>query len=151
MACNPPGHPAATPRPTGTFPRQHGDERKTVGNLVGPALSAAGGRVDLVVSAIRDDNPTAPVQVVDCGSHVYVLAPRCLLATERSLRWHLGPRFGLCALEAIVVSSVGLMRRTAEAITWAPDPALPGDWTDPGDVVGDPTGTTSTSLRSASV
>ena len=122
-----------------------------MGNLVGPALSAAGGRVDLVVSAIRDDNPAAPVQVVDCGSHVYVLAPRCLLATERSLRWHLGPRFGLCALEAIVVSSVGLMRRTAEAITWAPDHALPGDWTDPGDVVGDPPGTTSTSLRSASV
>ena len=123
-----------------------------MGNLVGPALSAAGGRVGLVVSAIRDDNPAAPVQVVDCGSHVYVLAPRCLLATERSLHWHLGPRFGLCALEAIVVSSVGHMHRTAEAITWSPDPALPRDgWTDPGDAVGRPTGTTSPSLRSASV
>jgi hypothetical protein len=104
------------------------------------------------VSAIRDDNPAALVRVVDCGSHVYVLAPRCLLATEQSLHWHLGPRFGLCALEAIVVSSVGHMHRTAEAITWAPDPAVPGDgWTDPGDVVGRPTGTTSTPLRSASV
>jgi hypothetical protein len=123
-----------------------------VGNLVGPALSAAGGRVGLVVSAIRDDNPAVPVQVVDCGSHVYVLAPLCLLATERSLHWHLGLRFGLCALEAMVVSSVGHMHRTAEAITWAPDPALPGGgWTDPGDVVGRQIGTTSIPSRSASV
>jgi hypothetical protein len=93
---------------------------------------------------MRDDNPAAPVQVVDLGSHVYVLAPHCLLATRRSLHWHLGPGFGLCALEAIVISSVGRMHRTAEAITWAPDPALPGDdRTDPR--------TTSSSWRSASV
>jgi hypothetical protein len=108
--------------------------------------------VDLVVSAMRDDNPAAPVQVVDRGSHVYVLAPRCLLATRRSLHWHLGPGFGLCALEAIVVSSVGRMHRTPEAITWAPDPALPGDgWTSPGEELGRWIGTTSTSWRSASV
>ena len=105
-----------------------------MGNLVGPALSAAGGRVGLVVSALRDDNADAPVEVVDCGSHVYVLAPHQLLATATSLRWHLGSAFGLCALESIVLDSVGRMHRSADAITWRPDRSLPRDRrTDPGD------------------
>lgn len=123
-----------------------------MGNLVGPALSAAGGRVGLVVSAIRDDNTGAPVQVVDCGSHVYVLAPHHLLATAISLRWHLGPAFGLCALESIVLGSVGRMHRTGGAITWRPDTSLPRDrCTDPGDRTARAGPTTSAWPRSASV
>lgn len=123
-----------------------------MGHPVGPALSAAGGRVGLVVSAIRDDNATGPVQVVDCGSHVYVLAPRRLRASARTLRWHLGPQFGLCALEAMVLHSVGCMHRTADAITWDADPALPHDGrSSPGDLVRHLAGPTPRPWRSASV
>lgn len=123
-----------------------------MGNLVGPALSAAGGRVGHVVSAIRDDNAGAPVRVVDCGGHVYVLAPRQLLVSARSLHWHLGPGFGLCALEAIVLTSVGCMHRSADTIRWEPDPTLlAGRWTDPGDRAVRPAGATPAPWRSASV
>ena len=89
-----------------------------MGNLVGPALAAAGGRVALVVSAIRDDNPGPGLEVVDSGSYLLVLAPHVLRATTKSLRWHLGRGFGLGELEAMVLASVGCMQRSGHAITW---------------------------------
>ncbi|OLT14698.1 hypothetical protein BJF78_17685 [Pseudonocardia sp. CNS-139] len=72
----------------------------------------------LVVSALRDDNPGPGLQVLDSGDVMLVLAPDLLRATAASLRWHLGPRFGLADLEAMVLASSGTVRRTGDTITW---------------------------------
>ncbi|MHA6795650.1 MmoB/DmpM family protein [Pseudonocardia bannensis] len=87
-------------------------------NAVGPVLMICGGRVDLVVSAIRDDNPEIALQVVEGDRQVRVLAPYFLRVTRMSLQWHLGPRFELDSLESMIVTSAGCMRRTSEEITW---------------------------------
>jgi toluene monooxygenase system protein D len=91
-------------------------------DLVGPVLKAWGGRVDLVVSAIRDDNPGARLDVVDCGPNVRVQASRFLRVSRATLQWHLGRAFDIRALESMVVSSVGRMTATCEEISWDSEP-----------------------------
>lgn len=91
--------------------------RQVTGDDIGIVLQAAGGRVDLVVAAIRDDNPDVDLHVVDDGDLVEVSACRRLRMTGRSLRWHTGRDLGTPAIRAMIVSFHGTMTTSADCLT----------------------------------
>ncbi|MCO1653873.1 MmoB/DmpM family protein [Pseudonocardia humida] len=90
-------------------PRRTGDDVSIV-------LRAGGGRVDLVIAAIRDDNPDVELHVVDHGDLVDVSACRRLLLTVRSLRWQTGWDLGAHDVWAMIVSFRGTMTATADRV-----------------------------------
>jgi CHAD domain-containing protein len=96
-----------TPRPTG--------------DDIGIVLRAGGGRVDLVVAAIRDDNPGVDLRVVDHGDLVEVSSRHRLRLTARSLRWQTGWELGAHDVWAMVASFRGTMTATADCVTVVPD------------------------------
>jgi hypothetical protein len=102
-------HRAADPTPRAT------------GDDIGIALRAAGGRVDLVVAAIRDDNPDVELHVVDHGDLVEVSARRRLRLTARSLRWQTGWDLGAHDVWAMIASFRGTMTATADCVTVTSD------------------------------
>jgi hypothetical protein len=85
---------------------------------VGPLLVVAGGRAILVVSAIRDDNPEAAIESIDYGARIQVHSPGFLRVTRATLQWHLGRRFTLESLEAMMLSSTGQMISLRSEIQW---------------------------------
>jgi hypothetical protein len=85
---------------------------------VGPVLKACGGRVDLIISAIRDDNPDVAVEVVDYGDCVRVRAPEFLRITKATLEWHLGRSFGMCWMKSIMASFDGHIEISSEEMAW---------------------------------
>lgn len=87
-------------------------------NAVGPVLRMCE-ELEAVIRAIVDDNPEQSVDVVDCGAYVRVHAPRSLRLTLASLRRHVGRRFALRQLEAIMPSFAGRIETTSEQITWS--------------------------------
>ena len=91
-------------------PRQTGDD-------IGIVLRAGGGRVDLVIAAIRDDNPDVELHVVDHGDLVEVSACRPLRLTARSLRWQTGWDLAAHDVWALIVSFHGTMTATADCVT----------------------------------
>ncbi len=98
-------HAAASPGP-----RPTGDD-------IGIVLRAGGGRVDLVVAALRDDNPDVDLHVVDHGDLVEVSTGRRLRLTGRSLRWQTGWDLGAPDVWAMIVSFRGTMTATADCMT----------------------------------
>ena len=80
-------------------------------------LRADGGRVDLAVAAIRDDNTDVALYVIDHGDVVEVRASRRLRVTERSLRWHIGRAFGTHDLRSMMVSFHGTLTATTDCVT----------------------------------
>ncbi|MHA6794341.1 MmoB/DmpM family protein [Pseudonocardia bannensis] len=95
-------------------------------NAVGPVLKIWGGRAELVVSAIRDDNPDVAVDVIDYGRHICVRAPDFLRVTRATIEWHLGRSFEMSSLDSIMVSFDGQITEFTDEITWhhptAPSP-----------------------------
>lgn len=87
----------------------------------GLVLHAGGGRVDLVVSAIRDDNPGSGLHVIDRGTTVEVRSMRALQVTATTLAWHVGRGFDTSTLQSMIVSTSGRVTATADRITVAPD------------------------------
>jgi 3-deoxy-D-manno-octulosonate 8-phosphate phosphatase KdsC-like HAD superfamily phosphatase len=87
-------------------------------DIVELVLAAAGGLVDVVISAIRDDNASADLQVIDRGASVSVRASRSLQITASTLRWHAGGRFGLPELTSMIVSSKGSLTATSQRLVW---------------------------------
>jgi MmoB/DmpM family protein len=90
---------------------------QVVGHDVGVVLRAGGGRVDLVVAAIRDDNPDADLHVIDHGDVVEVWAYRRLQLTGRSLRWHIDWDLGTHDLWSMIVSFHGTVTATGDCVT----------------------------------
>ena len=100
-------------------------------------LGAGGGRVDLVLAALRDDNPGPGLSVVDRGYEVVVRAPERLSLTTATLSWHLGPGFGLAQVRSLIVSFVGTLEVGRDELLWsAPgEPVIGGPrrfWGNPG-------------------
>ncbi len=93
-------------------------------------LAGEGGRVDLVISALRDDNPGSGLSVVDRGHDVAVRAPDRIVLTAATLMWHLGRGFDLRRLLRMVVSCVGRMEVGRDELVWTsrgvPDASGPG-------------------------
>jgi hypothetical protein len=83
----------------------------------GVVLRAGGGRVDLVVAAIRDDNPDADLHVIDHGDIVQVWAQHLLRLTARSLRWHVGWDLAAHDLWSMIVLFHGAVTATAHCVT----------------------------------
>ncbi len=90
---------------------------RVAGDDIGVVLRAGGGRVDLVVAAIRDDNSDVELYVIDHGDVVEVSAYRRLRVTERSLRWHIGWDFGTHDLRSMMVSFHGTLTATTDCVT----------------------------------
>jgi toluene monooxygenase system protein D len=86
-------------------------------NAVGPVLRMCD-EVELVISAIEDDNPDTEIEVIDRGSYVRVQAPGRLRVTEVSLQRHLGPSFELRSLEMMLSSFAGRIETTSDEINW---------------------------------
>ena len=84
---------------------------------IGVVLRADGGRVDLVLAAIRDDNTDVELCVIDHGDAVEVRAGRRLRVTEGSLQWHIGRAFGTHDLRSMMVSYHGTLTATTDCVT----------------------------------
>ena len=97
--------------------RDAGSNPSVTGDDISIVLRAGGGRVDLVVAAIRDDNTDVELSVVDRGDVVEVRACRMLQVTERSLRWHIGRDFGTHDLRSMMVASHGTLTATTDRVT----------------------------------
>lgn len=93
---------------------------------VGPVLRMCD-EVDLVINAIREDNPDADVEVVDRGAYVRVQADNYLLLTEATLQRHLGADFRIHSLEQMLTAFAGRIRTASDQIEWylAANPRVP--------------------------
>jgi toluene monooxygenase system protein D len=86
-------------------------------NPVGPILRMCD-EVDLVIEAIREDNPDSDVEVVDRGAYVRVQADNYLKVTEVTLQRHLGTGFKLHALEQMLTAFAGRIQTASDQIEW---------------------------------
>jgi toluene monooxygenase system protein D len=84
---------------------------------VGPILRMCD-EVELVVEAIRDDNPTREIEVVDRGAYVRVQADGYLRVTERSLQQHLGDSFDITSLQGMLTAFAGRINTGSDQIEW---------------------------------
>jgi hypothetical protein len=78
-------------------------------DLVDIVLRAAGGLVDHVLCAIRDDNSDVDLQVVDQGERVQIWARGVLQVTAGTLAWHAGHAVGVEELRSMIVSYRGTL------------------------------------------
>ena len=86
-------------------------------NPISVVLRADGGRVDLVVAAIRDDNADVELHVIDHGNLVEVRACRSLQVTAKTLQWHVGRNFGTHELQSMLLSCRGKLTATRYRVT----------------------------------
>lgn len=86
-------------------------------NPVGPILRMSD-EVELVIDAIRDDNPDREIEVIDRGAYVRVQADDYLLVTEESLQRHLGTDFRIRSLEAMLTAFAGRIETRSDQIEW---------------------------------
>lgn len=87
-------------------------------DAVGPVLRM-GEDVELVVQAIRDDNPGCEIEVVDHGAYVRVQASRSLRITLATLRGYLGASFQMRQLESMLSAFAGRITTASDEITWS--------------------------------
>lgn len=86
-------------------------------NAVGPVLRMCD-ELERVIAAIVEDNPDQTVDVVDYGSYVRVHGQSFLQVTLAALQRHIGARFELRQLEAMMPSFAGRIETTSDRITW---------------------------------
>ena len=86
-------------------------------NPVGPILRMSD-EVELVIDAIRDDNPDREIEVIDRGAYVRVQADGYLLVTEESLQRHLGSNFRIRSLEVMLTAFAGRIQTASDRIEW---------------------------------
>jgi toluene monooxygenase system protein D len=86
-------------------------------NPVGPVLRMCD-EADLVIEAIREDNPGADVEVIDRGAYIRVQADSYLRVTEATLQRHLGPGFKIHSLEQMLTAFAGRIRTASDQIEW---------------------------------
>jgi toluene monooxygenase system protein D len=95
-------------------------------NPVGPVLRMCD-EADLVIEAIREDNPGADVEVIDRGAYIRVQADGYLRVTEATLQRHLGPGFKIHSLEQMLAAFAGRIRTASDQVEWhlAASPRMP--------------------------
>lgn len=86
-------------------------------NPVGPVLRMCD-EVDLVIDAIREDNPGRDIEVIDRGAYIRVQAEDYLKVTEASLQRHLGTNFKISALEQMLTAFAGRILTSSDQIEW---------------------------------
>jgi len=86
-------------------------------NPVGPILRM-GDEVELVVEAIREDNPDTYVEVIDRGAYVRVQGEDYLRITEATLQRHLGSSFQIHSLEQMLTAFAGRIQTASDQIEW---------------------------------
>jgi toluene monooxygenase system protein D len=87
-------------------------------DAVGPVLRM-GEEVELVIQAIRDDNPERELDVVDQGAYVRVQAEGRLRVTLATLRRYLGASFQMRQLEGMLSAFAGRIVTGSEEISWS--------------------------------
>jgi toluene monooxygenase system protein D len=75
--------------------------------------------LEMVIEALRDDNPEREIEVVDQGAYVRVRAQARLRLTLPTLRRHLGPSFEMRKLEPMLAAFAGRITTTSDEITWS--------------------------------
>lgn len=95
-------------------------------NPVGPILRM-GDDVELVIDAIREDNPNTYIEVIDRGAYVRVQADNYLRITEATLQQHLGTGFQIRSLEQMLTAFAGRIQTASDQIEWhlAASPRVP--------------------------
>jgi toluene monooxygenase system protein D len=86
-------------------------------DAVGPVLRM-GEDVDLVIQAIRDDNPDREIDVDDHGAYVRVHASGRLRLTLSTLRRYLGASFQMRQIEPMLSAFAGRITTTSDEIAW---------------------------------
>jgi hypothetical protein len=95
------------------------DTIRSVVTGVGLGLRIDGGLVDLVLSAIRDDNGAGAIHVVDNGDAVDISSPFTVQVTAGTLRWHIGAHFGTAHLRSMIVRPRGTVTTTCDRVVIA--------------------------------
>ena len=86
-------------------------------NPVGPVLRM-GDEVELIIAAIREDNPGTDIEVVDCGAYIRVHGENQITVTEQTLRRYLGADYEIRSFGAIMSAFSGRAITTSDSITW---------------------------------
>lgn len=86
-------------------------------NPVGPILRM-GDTVELVIAAIRDDNPDKEIEIIDRGSYVRVQGEDRLRVTQETLRGYLGGDFSIANLGNMMPSFQGRVVSGSEEFVW---------------------------------
>jgi toluene monooxygenase system protein D len=97
-------------------------------NPVGPILRM-GDSVELVIAAIRDDNPGVDIEVIDRGSYVRVQGEDRLRLTQETLRDYLGGDFAIASLGNMMSSFQGRVVSGSDEFAWEsikPPSPVPG-------------------------
>ena len=86
-------------------------------NPVGPILRM-GEDVDLVIDAIREDNPNSYVEVIDRGAYVRVQGEDEITVTQETLRKYLGADYEIRSFGGVMSAFSGKVINSSDAITW---------------------------------
>ena len=86
-------------------------------HAVGPVLRMCD-EMELVIRAIRDDNPADSVEVVDHGAYVRVQRSSVLRVTRASLERYLGANFQMSQLESIMSAFAGRIETSSDEMVW---------------------------------
>ncbi|MBB5916619.1 toluene monooxygenase system protein D [Nocardia transvalensis] len=86
-------------------------------SVVGPILRM-GDHVEEVIAAIRDDNPTQDIAVVDRGSYIRVQGHDRIRLTENTLRAYLGADYEIRSFGTMMSSFVGRVITNSDEIVW---------------------------------
>ncbi|HEX2733647.1 MAG TPA: MmoB/DmpM family protein [Polyangiaceae bacterium] len=90
-------------------------------DAVGPILRMCE-EVELVVAAIREDNPEAELEIIDSGAYVRVQARGSLRITRATLQRNLGAAFQMRQLSAILTAFAGKITTTSDEMSWTLTP-----------------------------
>ena len=86
-------------------------------NPVGPVLRM-GDEVELIIAAIREDNPGTEIEVTDRGAYVRVQGEEQITVTEQTLRRYLGADYQIRSFGGSMSAFSGRAITTSDSITW---------------------------------
>ncbi len=87
-------------------------------NPVGPIFRMGDETVELIVAAIRDDNPDTEIEVIDHGSYVRVQGEDRIRVTQNTLRDYLGNDYTIGLIGNFMSSFRGRVVTTSDEYIW---------------------------------
>lgn len=87
-------------------------------NPVGPIFRMGDETVELIIAAIRDDNPDTEIEVIDRGSYTRVQGEDRIRVTQDTLRAHLGNDYAISLIGNFMSSFRGRVITTSDEYIW---------------------------------
>ncbi len=87
-------------------------------NPVGPIFRMGDDTVELIIAAIRDDNPDKEIEVIDRGSYVRVQGEERIRVTQDTLRRYLGGDYAISLIGNVMPSFKGRVVTSSDEFVW---------------------------------